>query len=145
MKAFSSIGGGARPVEVKQLGWIELARADRGGRCGRAQVQQLGAHSALAPGLGTAKPVSVALGCVRQRHLARQRRLGLIGTQHVDDVNDVGGRLHAVEVKLTDLLDVIKHLRQFGRHPLGLLVTELEPREARNVVDLFAGEHRGEF
>ena len=51
------------------------------------------------------------------------------------------GRLHALEVELADLLDVIEHLRELDRHAVDLLVAQLEPGETGDVQDLGAIKH----
>ena len=132
------VGLGALAVRLEQLGVSYLPGADPLGRGGGREVDQL-AHAA--PGLGTPNPPSIALGCRRQHDLYRQRRLRFVRAQGVDDIDHVGRRRHALEVELADLLDVVEHLGKLLRHPLDLLLAQLEPRQAGNVENLFTIQH----
>ena len=138
MNAFSSIGRGARPVGLVQLAVGDLAGADPLSRGGRRQVEQV-AHAA--PGLGTPKPSFSGSGAAAKMTSPRQRRLGLVGPQRVDDVDHVRGRRDAVEIELADLLDVVEHLGKLRGHPLDLFLAQLEPGEPGDVENLFTIEH----
>jgi hypothetical protein len=57
----------------------------------------------------------------------------------------MGGRRHAGEVELANLVDVVEHVGELAGHSLKLIVRELEPGETGNVEDLIAIEHPGRF
>jgi hypothetical protein len=69
----------------------------------------------------------------------------LIGPQRRCNVDHMGGRRHAGEVELANLVDVVEHVGELAGHSLKLIVRELEPGETGNVEDLIAIEHPGRF
>src|ERR1700729_4376937 len=76
----------------------------------RPSIRGWGRSFGAGAGAGDREPSFGRLRSLRQRDLAWQRGLGLVGAQYVDEVDDVGGRLDVDQVELTDLLNVIEHL-----------------------------------
>ena len=119
------VGGGALPVCLEQFGGFDLARAELGDRVGRGQLDQVG-HCAVAPGLGTPKPPSTGSGAAASTASRGRHGIGTSSrsTLKMSTTWDVGGT--SVEVELSDPLHVVEHLGQLGRHPLDLVVVEVE-------------------
>lgn len=59
-------------------------------------------------------------------------------------MDDVAGRLDAIQLELGDPLDVLKDARELARHALGLLFVEREPRKLGDPFDLLAIDHAPE-
>lgn len=110
---------------------------------------------AVSPWVGAASLMPAGWGrgsrprCARAPRPAPPRDRGrarLVGPQRVGDVDDVRGRLDALEVELRDALDVLEDVRELAGHALHLAVAELQAREAGDVQDLLAIDHRlGEY
>ena len=77
----------------------------------------------------------------RQYDLARQRRLGLVRPEDVDDVDHMRRGRHALEIELADGLDMVEHLGQLGRHPIDLFVVQLQPGQPGHMENLVTIEH----
>src|SRR5688500_18756355 len=89
-------------------------------------------------GARDAEAALAGLGSRRERLLAREARPRLVRAQDVLELDDVGGRRHALEVELGDLVDVVEHLRELARHPLELVLRQSQAGEPGDVEDLVA-------
>src|SRR5205823_9797690 len=74
--------------------------------------------------------------------LTRQTCARDIGAQGAGQLDDVRCRRRVAQIELGDAGDVIEHRRQLARHGLDLVLAQREAREARDVQNLIAVDHR---
>src|SRR2546429_171554 len=108
---------------IANSSWLVLASTGAPASCSFATTVAVYGGRA---GTGDAEAILHGLGGGGQNDLPGQRGLWLVGADHPGDIDHMRRRLHAVEVQLTDLLDVVEHLRQFGGHSLHFRFVELE-------------------
>ena len=92
---------------------------------------------------GTRNRPSSAAGAIGEHLVAVEARPHVVGTEHVDERERVGGRRHAVGVERRDLGRVLEDHAELPVNSLDLVVGERETGELRDVLDVGARESSG--
>lgn len=83
------------------------------------------------------------MGRVRKSLLRRKRSVRLIGTEYVDEGHRVRGRRHVVGLQRCDALGVAQYLAELSDEEVLLFVTQREPAEPSDVVDVLTCYRHG--